>query len=122
MRLKPAKCAILLVLCWTLLGSIPLTAQEEKSDGGEAEAIAKEVQKEAQRSDPDPVLNSESELKNKPSTPVSAAKEIHRDTTLQTKPIKPVKTVEKTQKEEDPLSFNFLYYIIEKFKLSDIIE
>lgn len=37
---------------------------------------------------------------------------------------RPTKTGEKGNKEkpEDPLSFNFLYYIIEKFKLSDIIE
>jgi hypothetical protein len=37
---------------------------------------------------------------------------------------KPTKTGEKANKEkqEDPLSFNFLYYIIEKFKLSDIKE
>jgi hypothetical protein len=37
---------------------------------------------------------------------------------------KPPKGGEKgaKDKQEDPLSFNFLYYIIEKFKLSDIIE
>jgi hypothetical protein len=37
---------------------------------------------------------------------------------------KPIKATEKSTKDkhEDPLSFNFLYYIIEKFKLSDIIE
>lgn len=38
--------------------------------------------------------------------------------------VKPSKFGEKAgkEKQEDPLSFNFLYYIIEKFKLSDIIE
>jgi hypothetical protein len=38
---------------------------------------------------------------------------------------KATKTPEKSgskDKQEDPLSFNFLYYIIEKFKLSDIKE
>jgi hypothetical protein len=39
------------------------------------------------------------------------------------KSIEPVlKPVEKTTKKEDPLSFNFLYYIIERFKMSDMIE
>lgn len=45
------------------------------------------------------------------------------------KTVKPApKTPDKVQKEDpkkreqDPLSFNFLFYIIEKFKLSDIVE
>lgn len=36
-----------------------------------------------------------------------------------------IKTAEKNeakQTEEDVLSFNFLYYIIQKFKMSDIVE
>jgi hypothetical protein len=39
-----------------------------------------------------------------------------------TKPVRPAEG--RNQKEEDPsvLSFNFLYYIIQKYKLSDIID
>ncbi len=38
-------------------------------------------------------------------------------------PAKPAKEDPKTMKKEgDPLSFNFLYYFIEKFKLSDLLE
>jgi hypothetical protein len=33
-----------------------------------------------------------------------------------------VKAAGKPKNEEDPLSFNFLYYIIQKFKASDIID
>lgn len=61
--------------------------------------------------------------------PISATRP-HRDSAqVQLKTIQPAqkpvnKSPEKSTKEkqEDPLSFNFLYYIIEKFKLSDIIE
>lgn len=66
----------------------------------------------------------ESEFKSspKPITPVTTTKETSPDSVQVKTSVKPVKATEKTQKEEDPLSFNFLYYIIEKFKLSDMIE
>ena len=38
------------------------------------------------------------------------------------KPAEAVKAAGKNKNEEDPLSFNFLYYIIQKFKASDIID
>lgn len=73
--------------------------------------------------DPDPIIVSDSETKivNKP-TPIVTSKETQRDS-VQVRPSTTIKSSEKIQeKEEDPLSFNFLYYIIEKFKLSDVIE
>jgi hypothetical protein len=80
--------------------------------------------RETSPNEPDPLLSSESESRNpnKVPPPVVSPKEAVRDS-VQVKITKPAsKSSEKEQKEEDPLSFNFLYYIIEKFKLSDIIE
>jgi hypothetical protein len=98
--------------------SISLSAQEGR--GQDVEPIVKETPS----NEPDPILSSESESRNlnKVVPPVVPAKEAVRDS-VQVKITKPTsKSVEKDQKGEDPLSFNFLYYIIEKFKLSDIIE
>jgi len=50
---------------------------------------------------------------------------IVRDSVAHIKIIKPAPKIsipDKTQTSEDPLSFNFLYYIIEKFKMSDLVE
>jgi len=118
MRLKPANSAFLLAVCWALLSSIPVNAQEEKSQA-EIEAAAKE----SLRNEPDHILSTEPESRtvNKPSPVPASTKEAQRDS-VHLKTIKPLKSSEQVQKEEDPLSFNFLYYIIEKFKLSDIIE
>ncbi len=77
--------------------------------------------KETARNDPDPVLSESDFRTNKPIHTPTSTKETIRDT-LQVKIIKPIKSIEGIEREEDPLSFNFLYYLIEKFKLSDIIE
>ena len=95
--------------------AIEAQAQEDKSQA-EIEATSKEILK----NEPDLTLPSESDSRATKSIAVPT-REIQRDS-IQTKIIKPVKAAEKPEKEEDPLSFNFLYYIIEKFKLSDIIE
>ena len=111
MRLKPANSVFLLGVFCTLVSAIQVNAQEGRPE------------MDILRSDPDPVSISDSETKivNK-STPIATSKETQRDS-VQVRPSKPIKASEKTQeKEEDPLSFNFLYYIIEKFKLSDVIE
>lgn len=42
--------------------------------------------------------------------------------TSQGQSTKPRTTGKQTKEEEDALSFNFLYYIIQKFKFSDIID
>ena len=114
MRLKPFIFTFLVVCC-VLVYSYPVVAQEGRAQP-EIEVTA------GLRSDPDPVL-SESEARNnaKPSVVIGTTKETQRDS-VQVKALKPLKALEKVEKEEDPLSFNFLYYIIEKFKLSDIIE
>ena len=99
--------------------SLTASAQEGKGQG-DIEPIVKETT----HNEPDPVLSSESESRNlnKVTPPAASAKEPLRDSIqVQVKVTKPTKSTEKEQKE-DPLSFNFLYYIIEKFKLSDIIE
>lgn len=117
MRLKPTNSAFLLTLCCTLVLAFSVNAQEDKSQA-EIEAAAKE----ALRNEPDPILTSESDSRLVKPLPIPAStKEIQRDS-IQVKTVKPIKSPEKTQEEEDPLSFNFLYYIIGKFKLSDIIE
>ena len=107
-----------LVLCCALMCSISVSAQEGR--GQDAEPVVKE----STHNEVDPILSSESESRNlnKVTPPVISTKEAVRDS-IQVKITKPTtKTTEKDSKEEDPLSFNFLYYIIEKFKLSDIIE
>jgi hypothetical protein len=111
MRLKPANSVFLLGVFCTLVSAIQVSAQEGRP---EVDVL---------RSDPDPVTISDSETKivNK-STPLVTSKETQRDS-VQVRPSKAIKANEKTEeKEEDPLSFNFLYYIIEKFKLSDVID
>ena len=112
MRLKPLNSSFLLIPCFALLSAISVIAQEDRSS--EIETIVRETH----RNDVDPG-GGESESKKTTSPTV---KEATRDTISQVRPLKPVKPMEKVPKEEDPLSFNFLYYIIEKFKLSDIIE
>ena|SRR5690242_4516512 len=116
MRLRPYKQAFL-VMGWALICSISVSAQE-----GKGQMDTEPVVKEAPHSDPDPTLNTESDTRNinKVTPPAVLPKETLRDS-IQVKITKPTKTTEKGQ-EEDPLSFNFLYYIIGKFKLSDIIE
>ena len=118
MRLRPFNSAFLVVVCCALVSSIPVNAQEEKTQA-EIEAAAKENL----RNEPDPLFSSESDSRtiNKPIAAPVLTKETQRDS-VQVKATKPPKSSEKAQKEEDPLSFNFLYYIIERFKLSDIIE
>lgn len=62
--------------------------------------------------------NSETEVDVKSFKP--AAREIVRDSVQHTRPA-PSRKAEK-QPSEDVLKFNFLYYIIQRFKFSDIIE
>jgi hypothetical protein len=89
---------------------------------GKMQQEADPVLRDVPRNEPDPVLSSESESRNSKNVPPAiTSKETPRDS-VQVKFTKPTKTVEKEDKEEDPLSFNFLYYIIGKFKLSDVIE
>jgi hypothetical protein len=108
MKLKPAN-SIFPILVMGLFMCLPAIAQEERTQM-EIEAMAKEF-----RTEPDPV-DPESKTSTKPATST-------RDSVSQIKAIKPItKTSDKTTKQEDPLSFNFLYYIIEKFKMSDMIE
>ena len=123
MRLKPLNSAILLIVGFTIASAITVNAQEDKP--GELDSPLKE----SMRNDADPVLSDSEFRTGKPPTLVSSSKETVKDsaaTVVPVKFVKPVKNLEKAtekaQKEEDPLSFNFLYYIIEKFKLSDIIE
>lgn len=112
MRLRPSICAF--IVCWALAYSYPVGAQEGR---GQSEMDATTVVK----SEPDPVLSESENRNNKLLAPAATIKEAPRDS-AQVKLAKPFKPAEKVEKEEDPLSFNFLYYIIEKFKMSDIIE
>ena len=121
MRLKPSICALFIVF-WALTSAYATTAQESQ-DGQMPtdEMIGGVTGGTKAESDPDPEKNAKSAT-SITSGGGSTNREISRDS-IQTKLIKPFKPVEKAaQEDEDPLSFNFLYYIIEKFKLSDIIE
>lgn len=109
MRLKPANRVFQLAVFCMMVSTTQLNAQELEMDFF--------------KSDPNPISVSDSEIKivNK-STPIITSKETQLDS-VQVRPLKTIKSNEEIQeKEEDPLSFNFLYYIIGKFKLSDVIE
>ena len=115
MKLKPSIFACML-MCLALTSSFLVSAQEGKMQDTDP------VVKETPRNEPDPLLNSESESRSTKNTlPATTARETVRDS-VQVKITKPSKPIEKEEKEQDPLSFNFLYYIIGKFKLNDIIE
>lgn len=128
MKHKTCNSAFLAVVFLTLFLPLSAFAQDDKL-GFDAENPTKEVVK----LDPDTPSGAEITEPRISKTPVPTSSEvtaISRETEL--KALKPAaKPVEKTQKEEDkvqkkdeedPLSFNFLYYIIEKFKFSDIVE
>ena len=104
------------LMCGALTCTTLVRAQEGRMQDTDPTAI-----KETPRNEPDPLLSSESESRNSKTLPASVAKESARDS-VQVKIAKPTKPAEKEEKGEDPLSFNFLYYIIGKFKLNDIIE
>lgn len=114
------------VVLSTLLLSFNAQAQEGKP------ILDPETSKES-RTDNDPVLGESAEGRsNRTLTSTVSTAEgsvVVRDSELKaakpaTKPAEKLqKEEEKAQKKEgDPLSFNFLYYIIEKFKLSDFVE
>lgn len=127
MKLKSSHTVLLTAVLLTLLMPLGAFAQEEKF-GSDAEIIIKEPIRQDQETPSGPE-NSETRASKNSTTYSSQETSIIRDSELKNaKPV--VKTVEKLQKEDekvqkeeqDPLSFNFLYYIIEKFKLSDIVE
>ncbi|HMV07809.1 MAG TPA: hypothetical protein PK325_02325 [Cyclobacteriaceae bacterium] len=109
---------------------LPLTSMAQDDRFGFDENSSKEVVKQDPESPSGTDNTPESRINKLPSA--SAAQETPvfvRDAEIKSKPAP--KTVEKAPKEdeklqkkeeEDPLSFNFLYYIIEKFKFSDIVE
>lgn len=105
-------------MCCALTCSTVVSAQEGRMQDTDP------ALKEAPRNEPDPVLSTESDSRNtKSALPAIAVKEASRDSAqVQLRITKPTKASEKEENEEDPLSFNFLYYIIGKFKLNDIIE
>jgi hypothetical protein len=114
MKLKLSHITIGCLFVGLTIPAIAAHAQENRPYH-ESEVPVKEVRVDVNLPDTDP-------------TPTTATRTFPtRDSVqIQPKTVKPttVKPVEKSQKEkpEDPLSFNFLYYIIEKFKLSDMIE
>jgi hypothetical protein len=117
MKLKPSY-GLIPILAVGMFISTPDIGQEEKMPI-EYESTVREVKAESD------LTESEFKTPSKPAVtpPINRETETPAPATVPTKSVKaPVKPVEKTQKPEDPLSFNFLYYIIEKFKMSDMIE
>jgi hypothetical protein len=126
MKLKSCHTVLVPAVFFTLLLPFSALAQEDKVSF-EAEIATKEIVKQDQES-PSGVENPETRLNKNSTAPVTQEPAAIRESELKNaKPAvkmaeKSPKEDEKVQKEEDPLSFNFLYYIIEKFKLSDIVE
>lgn len=127
MKLKSCHTGLLTALTFVLVFPLSALAQEDRMSF-DTEIPTKDVTKQDQET-PSGVDNAETRSGKNPSTSTSQEAPTIRDSELKSaKPV--VKAVEKSPKEEeklqkkedDPLSFNFLYYIIEKFKLSDIVE
>lgn len=126
MKLKTCHTALLAAVLFTLL--VPFNAFSQDSRAGlDAENAVKDPTKQ----DQDIPIGSEnfenrSNLKNTTSSTASETVVVREAEIKKPAPKaidKPQKDSEKAQKqEEDPLSFNFLYYIIEKFKFTDIVE
>jgi hypothetical protein len=128
MTLKTIHTSLACAVFSTLLMTFSAQAQE-----GKPILDPDNTTKENSRTDNDPIMgeNPDSRLNRGLSGSVITpeAPSVTRDTEAKT--VKPVaKTAEKVAKDEakaskkegDPLSFNFLYYFIEKFKLSDFVE
>ena len=95
----------------TFMGATPALAQEEGIPGYELQEAVH------------PGINTEE--KTLLLDPESKAFRPVRDSLAvrtQRKASESAKPAGKPKNEEDPLSFNFLYYIIQKFKASDIID
>lgn len=129
MKLKTCHTPLLAAVFLTLVMPLGAFAQDDRA--GFDEISSKEIVKQ----DPETPSGSENNPEIRVNKPVSVSsfqespaisREIEPKTLKpSTKAVeKPLKEEEKVQKkeEEDPLSFNFLYYIIEKFKFSDIVE
>lgn len=133
MKLKSCYTALLTTVLFVLY--LPLSAFTQENLGFEDELMVKGAVQQDQEM---PSGGENPEIRNNknsiaPSLPEPGAA---RETEIKTRETevkisKPVtKMSEKSQKEDekaqkredDPLSFNFLYYIIEKFKLSDIVD
>lgn len=125
MKLKTCHTALLTAVLFALL--MPLGAFAQESRAGLEDNLPKDSAKQDQES-PSGSENIENRSNFKNTSAAAGTETVSvRDAEIKkqvSKSIeKPQKDAEKAQKqEEDPLSFNFLYYIIEKFKLSDIVE
>lgn len=117
MYLKPPDKTVIAVFLALLL-TLPVYAQEDRSQQPDFDPTPKETP----QYENDPTLGGEAG--NKTVTPAPAVtKDAPRDSdTVSVKQPAKQQSGGKVEKEADPLSFNFLYYIIEKFKLSDMIE
>jgi hypothetical protein len=123
MKLKSCHTVLLTAVFFTLVPFSAL-AQEDKFSF-DAEILTNDPVKQDQEN---PSGTDPETRVSKNSTAVQESAGIREPDLKNAKPA--VKTVEKSQKDEekvekeedDPLSFNFLYYIIEKFKISDIVE
>jgi hypothetical protein len=129
MKLKSFHTVLLTTtVLFTLLLPLSVVAQEDKGMF-DPEIPAKESIKQDQES-PSGTENPETRANKNPAPAGTQESAAVRDSELKAAKPTAVRPVEKSQKEEekiqkeeeDPLSFNFLYYIIEKFKASDIVE
>jgi hypothetical protein len=113
MKLNPIS-GLLPILTIGMIMSLPAVGQEDKPPM-DYEATFREVRNDS--------VTTDSELKTL-SKPINSVvvRETETPTPAKSSGKTPSKPSDKSQKSEDPLSFNFLYYIIEKFKMSDMIE
>lgn len=129
MKLKTCHSAFFAVVFLTLLLPLGAIAQDDRLTG-DSEFPNKETLKQDPETPSGPE-NPEARAGKNSTTPVPLESPvIIRETDPKTVKAaaklaeKVSRDEEKVQKdeEEDPLSFNFLYYIIEKFKFNDIVE
>lgn len=130
MRLRPV-IGHFPVIAMGIFMSLPVIGQERgERANSEVEIYSRDIAYEPGESESKSVVKSNqttlcdsmAHAKSTSSVKISS-KPVENIKTLE--PVKQVETpkaVEKSQKQEDPLSFNFLYYLIEKFKMSDMVE
>jgi hypothetical protein len=108
---------LLFLSAFVVLGSFTAYAQETDANDAEEKEIIEELKSHQELNlNEDKTLISEPELK---SSPAHSTKEV--PASVKTSKQKSDKT-NPEKEEEDALSFNFLFYIIQKFKISDIVD
>jgi hypothetical protein len=107
---------LLFLLAFVVLGGFTAYAQESDATDNEDKEIIEELKSHQELNlNEDKTLISEPELKSSPAHPP-------KDASSAKAPKAKSDKANSENEEEDALSFNFLFYIIQKFKISDIVD